>query len=292
MPLWLICVFAGMSVSVSIVAVGLAAARAHARTSRSTTVVRRPKGPKLPLEQLFRQAGYQGPVGKLYLFMALIATICVAAGGLLGLSMIVTLGAGLGLAIGLPKLYLSFRRHKRLQAFHGQLPSALELMASGLRAGMGVNSAFEVIGHEMRDPLGSEFSQLVTEMHLGASLEETLDHFIERNPSSDVRLLTQAVLLHKQVGGNLAEVLDTLDHTIRERFWLQREISAATAEQRMSALVLGLLPAFLAMALWMLNRDYLLTLVNTKPGHYLLVVTVILQVVGATMLRRILKVEI
>ena len=182
-------------------------------------------------------------------------------------------------------------RARRQQAFLTQLPNALELMANALRTGLGLNSAFDLVAEELADPLGGEFAKMVAEIKLDSSLEQALDHLIERNPSGEIRLLAQAIMLHKQVGGNLAEVLDNLDRTIRERFTLQRELRSLTAEQRLTAWILGLLPLGVGLGLAVLNPAYVLTLFTTTPGRYLLGFVVVLQLVGFLVLRRILRVE-
>jgi tight adherence protein B len=181
-------------------------------------------------------------------------------------------------------------RARRQHAFLAQLPNALELMANALRAGFGLSSAFDLVAQELAEPLGGEFAKMVAEIKLGSSLEQAMDHLIERNPSGEIRLLAQAIAIHKQVGGNLAEVLDNLDRTIRERFTLQREIRSLTSEQRLTAWIMGLLPLGVGLGLAALNPAYILTLFHTTPGRCLLGVVVVLQMVGYVALRRILRV--
>ncbi len=242
------------------------------------------------VRSLYYQAGYQHSVIALYVLMAVLFGVGMGLGHLLRVHPLVT-GIVSGIvAVSVPILYLRLKGRKRQEAFLQQLPAALELLANGMRAGLGINSALEVVAKEIPDPLGFEFSQMVSGMNLGgASVEQALNHLIERNPSNDLRLFAQAVLVNKQVGGNLAEVLDNLDRTIRERFWLQRELHAATSEQRLSATVLALLPVFMAMVLTLLNRSYMMTLVNTIPGRFVIAAAVILEMIGWFVLRQILK---
>ncbi len=239
---------------------------------------------------LYIQAGYQSSVGVVYVFIIGLLVMGLAIGRFLRIHPLLYGPASLIGAMMLPLTYLRMRGRKRQSAFLEQLPSALELLANGMRAGLGINSALEVVAQELSDPLGTEFSQMVTAMNLGgASLDRALAQLIERNPSNDLRLFAQALLVNKQVGGNLAEVLDNLDRTIRERFWLQRELHSATAEQRISAWILALLPAAMALVLTLLNRAYMSLLVTTVPGRYIIAIALGLELVGWLVLRQILR---
>ena len=249
------------------------------------------KRPTLPMQLFFRQAGYRGPVALLYVLMAVLGAASFCCSLIVHMSPLLAAPLAAVAAVGLPLMYLQMCRQTRQQRLLEQLPSALELMANALRAGLGVNSSFEVVAQEMAAPLGQEMSQLVAEMNLGGSIEDALNRMIERNPSNDMRLLAEAVILHKQVGGNLAEVLDNLDHTIRERFMLQRELKALTAEQRITAWVLGLLPLGVGAAILVVNPNYLMILVKTTPGHYLIYLAIFLQVTGYLLLKQILTVD-
>ena len=247
-------------------------------------------GLAMPLQQLLRQAGLRQSVGQLYVALLLVAAVGFAVAWLLHLPWMYCGLAALAAAAAVPVL-LKVKKVQRQQQFVEQLPSGLELMANALRAGLGINSAMGLTAQEIPEPLGSEFSQLVAELNLGGGLETSLEHLVQRNPSNDVRLLAQAITIHKQVGGNLAEVLDNLDKTIRERFYLQRELKSMTIEQQLSAWVLGLLPAAMGIVIAILNPAYMSVLTKTKDGHFVLLVAVMLQIIGAIWLRAILKVD-
>ena len=260
-----------------------------ARTAAATSTPsggRRRRG----VRALYIQAGYQSSVAVVYAIIGGLLLFGLLVGKVLHIPWFASLPVSLLIALTVPLFYLRMKGQKRQKKFLEQLPNGLELLANGLRAGLGINSAMEVVAQEIADPLGTEFSQMVTAMNLGgAPLETALAQLIDRNPSTDLRLFAQALLVNKQVGGNLAEVLDNLDRTIRERFWLQRELQAVTAEQRMSAMILALLPVFMGLMLTALNRTYMSLLVTTTTGRYVLVAAAVLECIGWMMLRQILR---
>lgn len=293
-----IAAFAGAAVLLICALGGVLGARLVRRSSAPASVgdesapalQMKSSGFALPLQTLLRQAGLRQSVGQLY---AVLIAASVAGFMLLWYLHMPWLLCGLGAVGGffMVPLVLKLKKAQRHQVFIEQLPSALELMANALRAGLGVNSAMGITAQEISDPLGAEFSQMVAELNLGTALETALEHLVQRNPSNDVRLLAQAITIHKQVGGNLAEVLDNLDKTIRERFYLQRELRSMTVEQQMSAWVLGLLPVVMAILITLANPEYMQILTKTKDGHYVLSAAIVLQVVGVLWLRMILKVD-
>ena len=266
-------------------------ARKEQMRRRSRVTYRNPGRRRASMRSLYYRAGYRSSIVRLYIVMTFLVLCVIHAGHAMHLHpLFVALSAAV-VAVGLPLWHLARRTRKREQALLAQLPSALELMANGMRAGLGINSTFEIIAKEIGDPIGLEFSQMAAEMNLGgADVEQALNHLIDRNPVTDIRLFAQAIVINRQVGGNLAEVLDNLDRTIRERFWLQRELRGATAEQRISAWVLGLLPPIVGLMVFALNPDYMLTLTRTEPGHVLLWVAGGLQVLGALIMRHIINV--
>ena len=292
MSLFLVCALVGMAITVNCVAVYWLVRSYNAKG------IRRPRYRKLErrsqsretIRSLYRQAGYDSPVLVLYLIITTLIGLGLWTGKALRMPMLVWGPAVVFMSFAVPVLHLRIRSYQRQQAFGQQLPGALELMANGLRAGLGINSVFEVVAKEMPNPLGGEFSQMVATMNLGgASIEQALLQLVERNPSIDIRLFSQALLIHKQVGGNLAEVLDNLDRTIRDRMWLQRELRAATAEQRISGWVLSLMPVAVAAILFIVNPDYVMMLVKTLAGRYLLAIAAVLETAGILSLRHILN---
>jgi tight adherence protein B len=291
-----LCLMVGLAITANCLAVfwvlkRLAAQRELAKPGRPPTAAipsvagRRREG----VRSLYLQAGYQSSVAVVYAVIAALLLLGLGVGKLAHAPLFASLPLSLLVSLSIPLLYLKLKGQARQRKFLDQLPNALELLANGLRAGLGINPALEIVAQEIPDPLGTEFSQMVTAMNLGgASIDRALAQLIERNPSTDLRLFAQALLVNKQVGGNLAEVLDNLDRTIRERFWLQRELQSATAEQWLSTWILALLPVFMAIILITLNPAYMSVMITTFAGRCILGAALVLQVIGWFMLRAII----
>ncbi len=292
-----VCLLVGLAIFVNCVSIYWFV-RVQTRTVRQRAQMaqrsRRPpknRSQQITVKLLFSQAGYTSPVIVFYLVMLVSGIVGYEIGRVL-VHLHPLLAAVLAI-IGayLPIWYLRGKRRARQRQFVQQLPGALELMANALRAGIGITSAFEVVAKETPAPLGFEFSQLVTSMTLGGGgLEQALNMMVEHNPSTDLRLFAQAVIINKQVGGNLAEVLDNLDRTIRERTWLQRELESATAEQQLSAWILGLLPVVVAVVIMIIMPTYVQPLIKTFVGRCIVATAFVLQVAGVLIMRSILQV--
>src|SRR5581483_2202992 len=150
---------------------------------------------------------------------------------------------GLGMCTGLlPLWYVRKKRAKRIDELEAQLPDALDFMARSMRAGHAFAISLEMVGEEIHDPLGQEFRALFNEQNLGASLERSFASFARRVPIPDVKFFSSAVLLQRQTGGNLSEILNRLSHIIRERFRLKGQVKAVSAHGRLTATILTLLP--------------------------------------------------
>ncbi|ACX52175.1 Type II secretion system F domain protein [Ammonifex degensii KC4] len=203
------------------------------------------------------------------------------------------LGAIAGAALGglVPFLYLRHLRRQRLARFQSQLPDALSLMANTMRAGFGMLQAMDVVRREMPPPISQEFGRTLAELGLGMGVEEALERLSHRVPSDDLDLAVTAVIIQRQVGGNLAEILDNIATTIRERVRLKGEIRALTAQGRISALIIGLLPLALALILSLINPSYLLTLIYEPLGRIMLGLGAAGEIVGVLLLRKITEVE-
>lgn len=166
----------------------------------------------------------------------------------------------IGVIIGftLPRVYVSRQKSQRLQRFDEQLPDMLNLMVNGLRAGYSTMQAMEAVSKELPPPISMEFLRVVQEMQIGISMEDALDNLLRRIPSDDLDLIIAAINVQREVGGNLAEILDTISFTIRERVRIKGEIKVLTAQVMYSGRFLSLLPIILAGILWFVNRDYMM----------------------------------
>ena len=197
---------------------------------------------------------------------------------------------GLGM-VGPPAVVhrLAARRRK---AFMGQLPDTLQLLSSTLKAGYSFLQGVEAVSQEIEDPMGNELRRIVTEAQLGRPLEEAMDASAERMGSPDFAWAVMAVKIQREVGGNLSELLLTVAETMTERERLRRDISALTAEGKMSAIVLGALPILLGFAMWAINPDYIDTLFTDSFGKLLLVMSIVAATAGFAWMKKIINIDI
>ncbi|MBN2000917.1 type II secretion system F family protein [candidate division KSB1 bacterium] len=191
----------------------------------------------------------------------------------------------------LPFVYVFMKRSARLKAFIRGFPDALDMMISAIKAGHGFNKAMQLVADEAPDPIGVEFRRTFEQYNLGLQLRESLINLTERVDSLDLKLFVTALLLQKETGGNLAEILVNIGLTIRARFKLIGQIRTYTAQGRMSALVIGLLPLIFIGLISFLNPGYLEPLFQDELGHMLITVSVILQIIGFLVIRKIVQIK-
>lgn len=201
------------------------------------------------------------------------------------------LPAGL-IALKLPGIIVDIKKKKRMESLTGQLPEALDLITSGLRAGFSFPQAIAVVNKEMTPPITEEFSRVLRENSMGKTMDEVLHDLGDRTDSEDLDLVITALLIQKQVGGNLAEILDSISHTIRERVRISGEIRTLTAQGRMSALIIILLPLALAAFLFVFNPDYIMLLFQDTIGIFMISGAVVLQIMGIMLIRKIIDIDI
>lgn len=195
-------------------------------------------------------------------------------------------------AASLPYLKLKSDRKKRLDLFEEQLPEALDMMTRALRAGYPFNEAMHYIAQEMQDPIAKEFGMTFEEINYGRDIRQAFNYLLMRVPSVNLIAATTAILIQRETGGNLAELLDKISDLLRKRFRFQRKVKTMTAENRMSAWVLSLLPFVVFFAIAIMNPDYVKPLFITSMGHSLLIVGLILQVIGALWVRKQINFDI
>ena len=205
----------------------------------------------------------------------------------------ILIGAVLGLFA--PRFYVKRQQRQRLKKFNDQLGDMLNLMVNGLRAGYSTMQAMEAISKEMPPPLNDEFLRVVQEMQLGIPMEKALDNLLRRIPSEDLDFVITAINVQREVGGNLAEILDSISFTIRERVRIKGEIRVLTAQVRASGTLLSLVPLGLAAILWFLNRDYLLSF-NDGPqpwcGGAAMILIISMITAGYFMMMKIADIEV
>jgi tight adherence protein B len=192
----------------------------------------------------------------------------------------------------LPFGLLFFKRKKRLAAFAKQLPEALELISRALRAGHSLASGFKLVADEMDSPICREFERCYEAQNLGIPLDAAIEEMTERVPNLDLRFFATAVVLQRQTGGDLAEILDKIGYLVRERFKIWGQIQALTGEGRLSGIVLLSLPPVLFVVMWRLNPNYCMALFTDPLGKKMLIAGVFSQIFGALVIRKIVNIKV
>ncbi|MBW3650506.1 MAG: type II secretion system F family protein [Actinobacteria bacterium] len=197
-----------------------------------------------------------------------------------------------GAVAALPVVVLKTLARRRRKKFVDQLPGTLELLSGSLRAGYSLMQGVEAVSHEVEDPMGRELRRVTVESRLGRPLEEALDDAAERLGSSDFTWAVMAIRIQREVGGNLSELLQTVAATMTDRKRLKREVDALTAEGKISAIILGLLPVGLGLALFLMNRPYIMLLFTEFLGQVMLAGATVLALGGFAWMKKIIKIGI
>ena len=192
----------------------------------------------------------------------------------------------------IPYMIVRYKRTKRLNALEAQFPDALDFLARSMRAGHAFSISLEMIGEEIADPLGQEFRALFNEQNLGAPLDIALRNFTLRVPLLDVRFFTSSVLLQKQTGGNLSEILARLAYVIRERFRLKGQVRAASAHGRLTATILALLPIGTMLGLLVVAPGYLQGMAADNDGKWMIGGAIFAQILGNFFIKRIINIKV
>jgi tight adherence protein B len=191
-----------------------------------------------------------------------------------------------------PLIYLSVKKTRRFARFTGQFPDALSMLSRSLRAGHSISAAFEMVGNEMPEPVAGLFKSAYEEQTFGLSMREAIGHMARRMPGTDVQFFVMATNIHREIGGNLGEVLDRLAHTIRERLRIRRQVRVYTAQARLSGYILAVVPIVMAVFLWFILPGYIQELWTVTWGKYAIGVAVFLQVLGFLVIRNIINIRI
>jgi len=244
-----------------------------------------------PFRLLHRQADCRVSFG-----IFVLATPLLALGALLlALSMHQALPLALLLAVvlgALPAGYLYWLKSQRMAKFERQLPEALELVSRALRSGHAFSVGLKLVGDEVADPIGIEFKRVFDEISMGVALPQALQNMTDRLDCVDLRFFVTAVLVQRETGGNLAEIIDSLAGLIRKRFELQLKVIALSAEGRFSAIILFGLPIVVGGILFKLNPDYMSTLLTDPMGQNMLMVGSFLMVIGAIVMKRMVAIKV
>ncbi len=243
------------------------------------------------LQTLLEQADVKSRAGNVLL-------LCVLSGA--GLALIVLLFTGfpqfawLALILGafLPYSYANYKRSKRFSKFEEIFPEAIDTLARAVRAGHAFTTALELIASEIAEPVASEFRKLFEEQKFGLPVRDALVNLTERVPLVDVKFFVTAVMLQRETGGNLAEILDNLSYVIRERFKIMRQVRVHTAQGRMTMMLLMGLPPIIVITMQAMNPTFIKPLFDDPIGHLLIVVGITLQTIGYFVIRKIIQIQV
>lgn len=242
-------------------------------------------------KDFIRQAGMKTKPGKILLLAAALALGAYVGMGFLSAPFPIPILAGIVVAM-IPFIVIALKRRKRLRQFEEHFPEALDLLGRAVRAGHAFTTGLEMIGKESQEPISGEFRGAFEEQNFGLPLRDALLNLTERVPLVDVRFFVTALLIQKETGGNLAEILDGLSRVIRERFRIYREVQTRTAQGKLTAAILIAIPPLMALALGFLNPHYMEVLYKDPVGPKILALAGTLQVIGSAMLWKIIHIEV
>jgi tight adherence protein B len=243
------------------------------------------------LARMIEQAGMKVSVGSVLVASLMLGLLCAAGFyGVMRQSWALFLGGAIGCCV--PFLYLRQKRSARLRRFEEQFPEALDLMSRAIRAGHAFTTAMSMVAEEAPEPVGPEFRKSFDEQNFGLPLKDALNNLTERIPLLDVRFFVTAVLIQRETGGNLSEILDNLAHVVRERFKILRQVRVYTAHGRLTGYVLMALPATLAVVLSFINEEHMQTLFRERMGQMMVMGAIVLQIIGYVWIKRVVKIEV
>jgi tight adherence protein B len=228
--------------------------------------------------------------GVMLVALALAGLMALVAGLIARSKYALPVGAAVGFA--LPFVFLSFKRTRRLRSFEEQFPDGLDLIARALKAGHAFATGLKMVADEMPEPVGPEFRKTFDEQNFGLPLKDALDNLTMRVPSLDVRFFATAVLIQRETGGNLSEILENLAHVVRERFKILRQVRVYTAHGRFTGYVLLALPAVLCIALSFINPEHMNLLFRERMGQMMLLGALGLQTAGYVWIKQVIKIEV
>jgi tight adherence protein B len=224
--------------------------------------------------------------------------LCVASAAVFGILFFIAAGnvvfgwAGVLLGFFVPYAYASHRRQKRFQRFEEKFPEAIDTLARAVRAGHAFTTALEMIANEVSEPVAGEFRQLYEEQKFGLPVRDALINLADRIPLVDVKFFVTAVMLQRETGGNLAEILDNLSYVIRERFKILRQVRVHTAQGRLTMVLLMAMPPTMVVIMLTINPGFIRPLFTDPLGHALIVAGITLQTMGYFFIRRIIRIQV
>jgi tight adherence protein B len=243
------------------------------------------------MQEALTQAGMKFRAGN-FLVLCALAGLLSALAALVWSRNPAIAWAALILGAFLPYSFVSYRRQRRFEKIEELFPEAIDTVARAVRAGHAFTTALEMISNEVSEPLATEFRKLYEEQKFGMPVRDALMNLTERVPLVDIKFFVTAVMLQRETGGNLAEILDNLSYVIRERFKIQRQVRVHTAQGRMTMVLLMGMPPAVVTILWLFSPDFVRPLFNDPIGHTLLVASIALQTIGYFVIRKIIKIQV
>jgi len=243
------------------------------------------------IQKMLAQAGLGIRAGN-FLGLCLLAGIVALIATYIASKRIEIAWAAMLIGFFLPYSYASMKRHQRFTKFDELFPEAIDTLARAVRAGHAFTTALEMISSEINEPVAGEFRQLYEEQKFGMPVRDALLNLTERMPSVDVKFFVTAVMLQRETGGNLAEILDNLSYVIRERFKIQRQVRVYTAQGRLTMALLMGMPPIIVVTMMLLNPLFIQPLFKDPIGHVLLVGGITLQTVGYFVIRKIIRIQV
>jgi tight adherence protein B len=243
------------------------------------------------IDKRLRQADLTINVGTFVLLSISLFAAALAAGTILHWPLLLSLVIGV-LLFSIPNVVVNLKKRLRIKKFLSHFPDALEMFARSLRAGHSFTGAIQLVAQEMPEPIGPEFQKVFDEQNLGIPLRQALIGLTERVDSLDVKFFVTAILIQRETGGNLAEIIDKISYVIRERFRIHGQLKIFTAQARLTGGILAFLPIGVGILLWMINPDYMRPLWVERMGKILIGIAVAMQITGMLVIRKIIRIKI
>jgi len=243
------------------------------------------------IDKRLKQANMEMKVGTFLLLSCFLFGFSLIVGAFLRWPFLISFFFGVFLSV-VPTIVVNVKKNRRLKRFIMYFPEALEMFARSLRSGHSFTGAIQLVGQEMPDPIGPEFQKVFDEQNLGIPLRNALISMTNRIDLLDVKFFVTAILIQRETGGNLAEIIDKIGYVIRERFRIQGQLKIHTAQARLTGIVLAFLPVGMAFMLFLLSPEYLKPLWEEPTGRSMIVAAVVLQIVGMLVIRKIIRIKI
>ena len=243
------------------------------------------------LEKILQQANSQMPLGVFLMVSAVLGVAGMVVAAFMDYPLLVAGGVGL-VCLMLPLMKIKMQRAARFKEFERQLPEALDLMARALRAGHAFSVGMKMVGDEFPDPIGPEFNRTVEEISFGIDVPEAMNNLNERVISTDLKFFITALVVQRETGGNLAEIIEAISRLIRQRFELLGRVKALSAEGRLSGIVLFVMPFVMGGVLWWMNEDYMRLLIEDDLGLMMLGAAGLLMLFGAVIMKKMCDIKV